>query len=101
LIESHWNKSIIFIFYSTNLLTVVVEDGSLPQNKCLTYILKYELVFITEGCYLFLKIIENLFSRGHICAFSTETFAMGVIMPACTVVFNGITHDGHLILPEE
>jgi len=48
-----------------------------------------------------LKIIENLFSQGHNCAFSTETSAMGVIMPACTVVFNGITHDGHLILPEE
>lgn len=42
------------------------------------------------------KVVEILFSRGLIkVLFATETFAMGVNMPARTVVFNALRkHDG-------
>ena len=42
------------------------------------------------------EIVEILFSRGLVrVLFATETFAMGVNMPARTVVFNGTRkHDG-------
>lgn len=42
------------------------------------------------------QMVEILFSRGLVkCLFATETFAMGVNMPARTVVFSGIRkHDG-------
>lgn len=42
------------------------------------------------------KVVEILFSRGLIkVLFATETFAMGVNMPARTVVFNSTRkHDG-------
>lgn len=42
------------------------------------------------------EVVEILFSRGLVkVLFATETFAMGVNMPARTVVFNALTkHDG-------
>jgi len=42
------------------------------------------------------EVVEILFSRGLVkVLFATETFAMGVNMPARTVVFNGVRkHDG-------
>lgn len=42
------------------------------------------------------EIVEICFSRGLVkVLFATETFAMGVNMPARTVVFNGTRkHDG-------
>jgi antiviral helicase SKI2 len=44
------------------------------------------------------EVVEILFSRGLVKAlFATETFAMGVNMPARTVVFNEIAkYDGTL-----
>ena len=43
------------------------------------------------------EVVEILFSRGVVkVLFATETFAMGVNMPAKSVVFSGIRkHDGH------
>lgn len=43
------------------------------------------------------QIVELLFQRGLVkVLFATETFAMGVNMPARSVVFSGIRkHDGH------
>lgn len=42
------------------------------------------------------EIVEIMFGRGLVkVLFATETFAMGVNMPARTVIFNGIQkHDG-------
>ncbi len=42
------------------------------------------------------EIVEILFGRGLVkVLFATETFAMGVNMPARTVVFSGVRkHDG-------
>lgn len=42
------------------------------------------------------EIVEICFSRGLVkVLFATETFAMGVNMPARTVIFNGTRkHDG-------
>jgi len=41
--------------------------------------------------------VEILFARGRVkVLFATETFAMGVNMPARTVVFESVQkHDGH------
>lgn len=52
------------------------------------------------------EVVEILFSRGLVkVLFATETFAMGVNMPAKSVVFSGIRkHDGHAfrnLLPGE
>lgn len=44
-----------------------------------------------------LQLVEILFARGLVkVLFATETFAMGVNMPARSVVFSSIEkHDGH------
>ncbi|KAJ7269314.1 antiviral helicase [Mycena haematopus] len=67
-----------------------------------------ESAFITVACYLSSRrlLVEILFARGLVkILFATETFAMGVNMPAKCVVFSGIRkHDGRSfrdILPGE
>ena len=39
------------------------------------------------------EVVEMLFQRGHVkLLYATETFAMGVNMPARTVVFDRLVH---------
>jgi antiviral helicase SKI2 len=62
----------------------------------------HHLAYICQGVHhggllpILKEMVEILFSRGIVkVLFATETFAMGVNMPARTVVFNGFRkHDG-------
>ncbi|KAJ2811407.1 Antiviral helicase ski2, partial [Coemansia furcata] len=73
------------------------EDRTLPQVQVMRTLLKRGIGVHHSGQLPIIKeIVELLFSRGLIsCLFATETFAMGVNMPAKCVVFSSIKkHDG-------
>ncbi|KAL3314343.1 Exosome RNA helicase MTR4 [Cichlidogyrus casuarinus] len=65
------------------------EDRSLPQVKSVLPLLKKGIGIHHGGLLPILKeTVEILFSEGLIkCLFATETFAMGLNMPARTVLF--------------
>ena len=69
----------------------------LPQVVQLTDMLKRGIGVHHSGVLPLLKeVVEMLFQKGFVkLLFATETFAMGVNMPARTVVFDSIRkHDG-------
>jgi len=73
------------------------EDQKLPQVESLLPILKRGIGIHHGGLLPLLKeTIEILFSEGLIkVLFATETFAMGLNMPARTVMFTGMRkYDG-------
>lgn len=77
-----------FLLSKRYLVILPPEHPNLCPNACIT------------------QVVEILFSRGLVkVLFATETFAMGVNMPARCVVFSGIRkHDGKSfrdILPGE
>ena len=82
-------------------------DRQLPQVMQLTEMLKRGIGVHHSGVLPLLKeVVEMLFARGFVkLLFATETFAMGVNMPARTVVFDSIRkHDGkefRTLLPAE
>lgn len=82
-------------------------DKKLPQIEALKEILKTGFGVHHSGILPILKeITEILFQEGLVkVLFATETFAMGVNMPARTVVFDSILkHDGTIqrnLLPSE
>ena len=82
-------------------------DRKLPQVLQLTELLKRGIGIHHSGILPILKeVVEMLFQRGWVkLLFATETFAMGVNMPARTVVFDNIKkHDGkqfRTLLPAE
>ena len=83
-------KSEIHHFINTTVKTKLKEaDRVLPQVLQLTELLKRGIGVHHSGILPILKeVVEMLFQRGWVkLLFATETFAMGVNMPARTVLF--------------
>lgn len=100
-------KSDIHHFIQKCVLRLKPQDRSLPQVVQLSEMLKRGIGVHHSGVLPLLKeVVEMLFQRGWVkLLFATETFAMGVNMPARTVVFDSIRkHDGkefRTLLPAE
>ena len=77
---------------------MVSIDRQLPQVVQLTDMLKRGIGVHHSGVLPLLKeVVEMLFQRGWVkLLFATETFAMGVNMPARTVVFDRLVVQGGL-----
>ena len=82
-------KKLITEVYNNAMECLSDEDRQLPQVANILPILKKGIGIHHRGLLPILKeTIEILFSENLIkCLFATETFAMGVNMPAKTVVF--------------
>ncbi|XP_071097227.1 superkiller complex protein 2-like [Haliotis cracherodii] len=90
-------KSEIHIFFHRCVSKLKPPDRNLPQIRNMEDILKRGLGIHHSGILPILKeVVEMLFQKGLVkILFATETFAMGVNMPARTVVFDSIRkHDG-------
>ncbi|KAM9777114.1 helicase SKI2W [Syngnathus typhle] len=90
-------KAEIHSFFQKSLSRLRGGDRQLPQILLMRDLLKRGVAVHHSGILPILKeVIEMLFSRGLVkVLFATETFAMGVNMPARTVVFDSIRkHDG-------
>ncbi|KAJ2746622.1 Antiviral helicase ski2 [Coemansia sp. BCRC 34301] len=90
-------RSEVHMFVERCLKRLRPEDRTLPQVQVMRALLKRGIGVHHSGQLPIIKeIVELLFSRGLIsCLFATETFAMGVNMPAKCVVFSSIKkHDG-------
>ncbi|XP_061427748.1 superkiller complex protein 2-like [Lethenteron reissneri] len=90
-------QSEIHVFFRKCISRLKGTDRSLPQVLQMEMLLKRGVGVHHSGILPILKeVVEMLFSRGLVkVLFATETFAMGVNMPARTVVFDSIRkHDG-------
>jgi antiviral helicase SKI2 len=90
-------KSNIHVFCQTAIKRLSETDRGLPQVDLVCRLLKKGVGVHTGGLLPIVKeMVEILFGRGLVkILFATETFAMGVNMPARCVVFNGTRkHDG-------
>lgn len=90
-------KAEIHSFFQKSLSRLRGGDRQLPQILLMRDLLKKGIAVHHSGILPILKeVTEMLFSRGLVkVLFATETFAMGVNMPARTVVFDSIRkHDG-------
>ena len=100
-------KSDIHHFIHKCMQRLKGSDRKLPQVLQLTELLKRGIGVHHSGILPILKeVVEMLFQKGWVkLLFATETFAMGVNMPARTVVFDNIRkHDGkefRTLLPAE
>ncbi|KAF9340073.1 hypothetical protein BGZ91_003585 [Linnemannia elongata] len=86
------------LFTHLSLVRLHGTDRELPQIQRMRDLLSRGIAVHHSGLLPIIKeIVEILFARGLVkVLFATETFAMGVNMPARTVVFSGIRkHDGH------
>lgn len=83
----------IHSFFQTCLQKLKPEDRELPQIKTIQDCLERGIGVHHSGILPILKeIVEMCFQTGLVrVLFATETFAMGVNMPARTVVFDSIT----------
>ncbi len=101
------NKHTTKQFINDCLTIINKTDRELPQIKYVTDLLLRGIGIHHSGLLPILKeIVEILFQNGTIkILFATETFAMGVNMPAKTVVFSSLKkHDGQqfrYLLPGE
>lgn len=96
-LTSSVEKNEIHSFVQKSLSRLRGGDRQLPQILSMRDLLKRGIGVHHSGILPILKeVIEMLFSRGLVkVLFATETFAMGVNMPARTVVFDSIRkHDG-------
>ncbi|KAJ8273783.1 hypothetical protein GJAV_G00105480 [Gymnothorax javanicus] len=96
-LTSSQEKSDIHSFFQKSLSRLRGGDRQLPQIILMRDLLKRGIAVHHSGILPILKeVIEMLFTRGLVkVLFATETFAMGVNMPARTVVFDSIRkHDG-------
>lgn len=82
-------KDLVSQVYSNAIESLSEDDRTLPQVEALLPLLKRGVGIHHGGLLPILKeIVEILFSEGLIkCLFATETFAIGINMPAKTVVF--------------
>ncbi|KAM3847414.1 superkiller complex protein 2 isoform 2-T2 [Vipera latastei] len=90
-------KSEIHVFFQKCISRLKGADRQLPQVLHMVDLLKRGIGVHHSGILPILKeVVEMLFSKGLVkILFATETFAMGVNMPARTVVFNSVRkHDG-------
>ncbi|XP_052720162.1 helicase SKI2W-like [Crassostrea angulata] len=90
-------KSEIHIFFHSAIKKLKPPDQKLPQVLQMESLLKNGIGVHHSGILPILKeVVEMLFQRALVkILFSTETFAMGVNMPARTVVFDSIRkNDG-------
>lgn len=81
----------------SSLRRLSAEDRKLPQVRVVAEMLQRGIGVHHAGLLPVLKeTVEMLFARGLVaCLFATETFAMGVNMPARSVVFTALRkHDG-------
>jgi antiviral helicase SKI2 len=87
-------KSAIHDFISKCVLRLKPLDRVLPQVVQLTEMLKRGIGVHHSGVLPLLKeVVEMLFQRGWVkLLYATETFAMGVNMPARTVVFDRLVN---------
>ena len=85
--------SMVETVFNNALASLEEEDRSLPQVVTLLPLLKRGIGIHHSGLLPILKeLTEILFQEGLIkCLFATETFAMGLNMPARTVVFSTLT----------
>lgn len=92
------DKSEVHIVIERSLMRLKGPDRTLPQIQRMRELLARGIAVHHGGLLPIVKeIVELLFQRGLVkVLFATETFAMGVNMPARSVVFSGIRkHDGH------
>lgn len=100
-------RSAVHLFLKASLQRLKGTDSQLPQILRMREMLGRGIAVHHSGLLPIMKeAVEILFSRGLIkMLFATETFAMGVNMPARTVVFSSIRkHDGtgfRTLLPGE
>ncbi|CAL8102209.1 unnamed protein product [Orchesella dallaii] len=90
-------KSEIHSFFMKSIARLKGSDRELPQVLTVQEMLKCGIGVHHSGILPILKeVVEMLFQRGLVkLLFATETFAMGVNMPARTVVFDSTRkHDG-------
>lgn len=90
-------KSQIHLFFQKCVSRLKGSDRQLPQVLHMVELLKRGIGVHHSGILPILKeVVEMLFSKGLVkILFATETFAMGVNMPARTVVFDSVRkHDG-------
>ncbi|KJP89409.1 hypothetical protein AK88_00852 [Plasmodium fragile] len=90
------HKSKVHLFIKESIAKLCTQDRELNQIKILTKLLEKGIGIHHSGLLPILKeIVEILFSKGLIkILFATETFAMGINMPAKSVVFTSIyKHD--------
>jgi len=96
-LTSQQEKSEIHIFCSKCVNKLKEEDRKLPQVVRMQELLKRGIAVHHSGVLPILKeVVEMLFARGLVkLLFATETFAMGVNMPARSVAFDRLRkHDG-------
>lgn len=96
-LTSSVEKSEIHVFFQKCISRLKGSDRELPQVIQMVGLLKRGIGVHHSGILPILKeVIEMLFTKGLVkVLFATETFAMGVNMPARTVVFDNIRkHDG-------
>ncbi|KAG5438009.1 hypothetical protein PCANB_000356 [Pneumocystis canis] len=94
---SHTAKSEVHIIIEKSISRLRIEDTRLPQIIRIRNLLSRGIGVHHGGLLPIVKeIVEILFAKGLVkILFATETFAMGVNMPAKSVVFSGIRkHDG-------
>ncbi|KAI9018272.1 NUC185 domain-containing protein [Hyaloraphidium curvatum] len=90
-------KSEVHLFIEKSLAKLSDADRQLPQILRMRGLLSRGIAVHHGGLLPLMKeIVEILFARGLVrVLFATETFAMGVNMPARTVVFSSVRkHDG-------
>ncbi|XP_041081672.1 helicase SKI2W [Polyodon spathula] len=96
-LTSSAEKSETHVFFQKCITRLKGSDRQLPQVLQMSDLLKRGVGVHHSGILPILKeVVEMLFTRGLVkVLFATETFAMGVNMPARTVVFDSIRkHDG-------
>lgn len=91
LLEKHEQESVVNIFNST-MTVLSEEDRKLPQIQSMSEILKAGVGLHHGGMLPILKeLVEILFQLGLVKVLvSTETFSMGVNMPARSVIFSSV-----------
>ncbi len=96
-LNSSSERSAVHIFMANSLSKLQGNDAELPQIVWLQDLLSRGIGVHHSGLLPLMKeAVEILFSRGLVkILFATETFAMGVNMPARTVIFSSLRkHDG-------
>ncbi|OMJ30233.1 ATP-dependent RNA helicase mtr4 [Smittium culicis] len=95
--NSEDEKNLVGEVFSNAISSLSEEDRKLPQIEHIIPLLKRGIGIHHSGLLPILKeVIEILFQEGLLkCLFATETFSIGLNMPARTVVFTSVRkYDG-------